>query len=152
VRVREAAAAYLDTSVLTKWFVNEPGSEDVRDFMVAQKRLVISRLAVVEFNSALARLRRNRQITPAYEREAMNSFRHDLGRGVIDVEPMNDAHVLLAATIFERIGAVPLRTLDALHLASVIQLNGPTLATADRVMAQAARKLGLPCRFFKIAA
>lgn len=148
----EAIAAYLDTSVLAKWFVNEPGSEAVRDFMMSQRKLIISRLAVVELHSVLGRRRRNREITLAYERAALRAFNGDLATGVFHVEPMNDGHVMLAAAIFDRIGAVPLRTLDALHLASVMQLNGPRLITADRAMAQAARKLGLPCRLIKAVA
>jgi uncharacterized protein len=149
VSARATTAAYLDTSVLAKWFVNEPGSEAVRDFMVAQQKLQISRLTAVEFYSALARRRRAREITPRYERDARQTFENDIARGVILVEPMTDAHFLIAGDIFGRVGAVPLRTLDALHLACVIQLNGPTLATADQMMAQAARKLGLTCRLFK---
>jgi predicted nucleic acid-binding protein len=48
-----------------------------------------------------------------------------------------------AVHLLNRLSRLPLATLDALHLALVREVGLETLATADRVMAQAAEGLGL---------
>jgi predicted nucleic acid-binding protein len=55
---------------------------------------------------------------------------------------------LLAEALLGAYPGIPLRTLDALHLAAVRSSGVATLATADRVMAAAAAALGLACQTF----
>ena len=48
----------------------------------------------------------------------------------------------LAVSLLGDLPSLPLRTLDALHLAIAKGLRADTLATADRLMAEAAEVLG----------
>jgi len=50
--------AYLDTSALAKWFLNEPGSEVFVAFLQGLGSAVISSLTVTEMRSLLSRRRR----------------------------------------------------------------------------------------------
>jgi predicted nucleic acid-binding protein len=50
--------------------------------------------------------------------------------------------------LVERLASVPLRTLDALHLAAATEAGAGLVATADRVMADAAAALGLDVASF----
>ena len=61
---------------------------------------------------------------------------------------MRDAHAQAALDLIERLRRHPLRTLDALHLAIALDTGADLLATADRIMASAAKSLGLPVATF----
>ncbi len=136
------AAPYIDTSALAKWYLNEPRSEDFEAFIRRQQSASISRLAVIELRSLLARRRRAKEITAALETRILAAFENDVGEGFLYVHPLDDRHALGALEILSSLGARPLRSLGALHLAVARDLAATTLATADRVMAEAAEALG----------
>jgi predicted nucleic acid-binding protein len=136
-------AAYIDTSALAKWYLPEPGSEAFVEFLRRQQGAVISRLGGLELRCLLARRRRAGEITAEYERDAWLRFEDDLRAGYLQVEPLADVHAVRARTILEQLRHIPLRTLDALHLAIAQSLAVQLLATADRVMARAAATLGV---------
>ena len=50
--------AYLDTSALAKWYLNEAGSEAFVEFLQGLDSAVISSLSVTEMRSLLSRRRR----------------------------------------------------------------------------------------------
>jgi uncharacterized protein len=75
-------------------------------------------------------------------------FRTDVLNGYLEVHPLQDEHAHTALDLLERLEGHPLRTLDALHLAIASALGATVLATADRVMAQAAAALGLRVEVF----
>lgn len=132
---------YLDTSALAKWYVAESDSEAFDAFIRHRAGARISRLTVVELRCALARRRRNREISAAIEREAFGLFESHVRDGLLEVLTMQDAHFVGALRIIEELRPVPLRTLDALHLA-VAQANKiKSIATADQIMVRAAKAL-----------
>lgn len=141
-------ACYLDTSALLKWYVPEAGSEELETFVRRADDLVISRLVVVECRCALARRRRNGALDGEGEADAWRLFREDLANGHIRVLPLSDTRLIEALELIDRLRMHPLRTLDALHLASAIAAPSTRLATADRVMAAAGETLGLDVQFF----
>ena len=49
---------YFDTSALAKWYLNEPRSEEVEEYIQAHGPVGISDLTVVEMRSLLSRRRR----------------------------------------------------------------------------------------------
>jgi hypothetical protein len=55
---------------------------------------------------------------------------------------------LVAESLMGSHPELPLRTLDALHLGVVLSSGVSTVATADRVMTEAAAALGLECEAF----
>jgi len=135
-----AEGAYIDTSALAKRYLNEPGSDEVDQFLREQRRRTISRLGVLELRCLLARRRRAGEISADYERDALCGLADDIQGAVLLVEPVVDGQVL--RDLIERLRDHPLRALDALHLAIAGTTGSRIVATADRVMTRAARELG----------
>lgn len=121
-------ATYLDSSAIVKLAIREPESLALRRYLRTRRPLV---------SSALARTEVLRALLPAGD-EAVSRGRDVLQR--IDLVRVND-RILNAAGLllpFE------LRSLDAIHLATVQQLGRDlkVLITYDDRMATAARQLG----------
>ena len=136
------ALAYFDTSVLIKRYVEEPGSARARRLM-RRYRLLSSVIAPVEAVSAVSRRHRAGQVTRTIFDEIVARIHADrlywelieLGAGVLA-----GAEQLILQT--------PVRTLDALHIASALLLqmeSGAPLpfATADARQREAADHAGL---------
>jgi uncharacterized protein len=140
--------AYVDTSALAKWYVAEPGSEAFEAFVRGSDAVVISRLTVVEMRCLLARRRRARTIDGRTEAGAWSLFLEDVTGGALAVEPMPDARFPEALALIQQLPDLPLRTLDALHLATARAADATTVATADDVMRRAAEALGMNVAFF----
>lgn len=134
---------YVDTSALAKWYLNEPRSSDFADWIVEQAEPWISSLTSVEMRCLLARRRRTGEIDREIEIRVFSTFEEDVANGHLFLHPVDDEALLAALALIERLESVPLRTLDALHLALARQLAVPRLATADRTMAEAASELDL---------
>lgn len=140
--------AYLDTSALAKWYLNEPFSEQFETYIQRQTTAAISRLTVVEFRCLLARRRRAGEIDKTIESRVYASFEKDVGGGFLEVHPVADEHLVTALGLITRLRQHPLRTLDALHLAMARGIRCQELATADRIMADAAKAMGLAVERF----
>lgn len=132
---------YLDTSALVKWYVAESNSDAFDEFIRDRPGAHISRLTVVELRCALARRRRNRDISAAVERAAFKLFESHVRDGLLDVLTMQDAHFVGGLQILEALRQIPLRTLDALHLAVARANQVKAIATADRIMISGAKAL-----------
>ena len=144
-----ASPPYIDTSALAKWYLNEPGSDEFEAFITRRPGAIVSRLAAVELRCLLARRRRAGDIAPEIEAEAYRLFERDVGRGHLDLRPLDDAHAVAALDLLDnRLRHHPLRTLDALHLAAALDASAAVIATADRLMARAAADLGLQAATF----
>ncbi len=76
------------------------------------------------------------------------TFEGDVVMGHLALLPHSVDSFLLAESLLGAYPDIPLRTLDALHLGVMRSSGVTTLATADRVMAQAASVLGMDCRVF----
>lgn len=139
---------YLDTSALVKWYVAESDSDAFDDFLRDRSGAHISRLTVVELRCALSRRRRNREIGPTLERAAFKLFESHVRDGLLDVLTMQDAHFVGALEILGELRQFPLRTLDALHLAVARANKVTAIATADRIMATAAKALQFETHVF----
>ncbi len=138
---------YVDTSALAKLYVSEPGSDEFEDWIRATDRVTISSLTVVEMRSLLARRRRLGQIDADTERRAFSLFQQHVDARFLALEAVNDEHVLTAARLLDSLPGCALRTLDAIHLSVCQALDPVQLATADAVMAAAARELGIVILF-----
>jgi uncharacterized protein len=141
-------ATYLDTSALLKWYVRETRSEDFARFMADRRVAASSRLTVLEIRSALARLRREKEIGLADEARAYHAFRRDILDGFVEIHPVEDADFESAAAFIERLAEHPLRSLDSLHLAVASRLASDGIATADLALSGAAQAIGLPVIWF----
>jgi uncharacterized protein len=134
---------YVDTSALIKRYITEANSDEFDAFFMARTPLAISRLTLVEMRCALARRRRNNEITALLEAQAMDEVRTDIQDGALIVHPINDDQVVHALHLIDQIAPLPVRTLDALHLSAAIRIDAHQLATADKNQAAAAQALGI---------
>ena len=80
---RQAMILYLDTSSLIKLYVEEEGSETVRADVAGAEIIATSLLSYPEARAALARLRRERSLTPAEHRRAKSAFDQDWERYLV---------------------------------------------------------------------
>ena len=121
-------ATYVDSSAIVKLAVREPESLALRRYLRRRQPLV---------SSALARTEVLRALLPAGD-EAMSRGRAVLQR--IDLVRVND-RILNAAGVLR---PPPLRSLDAIHLATAQELGDDVraLVTYDDRMVGAARQLG----------
>jgi predicted nucleic acid-binding protein len=139
---------YIDTSALVKWYLEEPLSAEFEAYVAAQSGVCISRLTVVELRCALARRRRSGEIDQHYEIAAVSTFDTDIRRGYLQVLQVEDTFYTEARKMIEQLADVPLRTLDALHLATAKAHRCRHFATADKTQANAAKALGLKIHTF----
>ncbi len=123
-------ATYLDSSAIVKLALREAESASLRRYLRNRRPLV---------SSALARTEVARALLPAGT-DALTRGR--LALAPIDLLRVSD-RVLTSAGILE---PNDLRSLDAIHLATAIQLGGDlgTLVTYDVRMREAAQAIGLP--------
>jgi predicted nucleic acid-binding protein len=136
-------ACYLDTSAVLKRYVNEARSADFESFVLAHAfDFVMSPLVVTEIAGALQRRVRVGDITSRYAEAARQRFHDDLIGGGWQLLDFDPATFSRAATLVATL-ASPLSTLDALHLTSAAHAEVAALATADRQLAAAARKMRL---------
>ncbi len=134
---------YVDTSALAKWYLNEPRSAEFEAWITSFPAARVSALTVVEMRSLLARRRRMGDLEAVLESRVFATFLEDIRLGFLLREPLQDRHAAGALNLMASLPDIPLRTLDALHLAIACDAGSDTLATADRVMASAAERWGL---------
>jgi len=135
---------YLDPSILVKLFVREPDSEFYGKLTDGQT-VCSSVLAYTEVWSALLAQERAGGLTPEQRRKIWAAIDRNVTSDVIELLPMSPAIFKRANRILEACHPkVPLRSLDALHLASADQSQDWPLATGDKRMRDAAEMLGFP--------
>jgi len=117
------AVLYLDTSVLVKLYVSEPGSDRIMRFMLgpATHRFVVSTLTRVEFRGAVRRLQREGLVGRPLADELLDRLAKHWGR-VYTPQPLTEVVLSHAASLLDR---HPLRSLDAVQLASCLVLQMP---------------------------
>jgi len=128
---------YLDTSVLAAYYCPEALSDRAEAAIMGSATLLISRLVEVELQSAVARKVRERELLKSDGVEILTRFRLHLDSGCYGRLPIEASHYDMAGIWISRF-EVPLRTLDALHLAVCFDADA-TLLTADAGLARAAR-------------
>ncbi len=136
---------YLDTSALVKVYHPEEGSECVRtlyDSPVDQR--VISNLSLPETFSSFHRKRVEGVLSDPEFQAVVGKYFSDIAQKRYLVTPLNDHHIQLSLGIIKRRG---LKTLDALHLASVLALHPleVTFVCADASLNLAAVQEGVAC-------
>lgn len=132
---------YVDTSVLAAYYCPEPLSERAQRALAKESERAISPLVELELVSALARKVQNREMPRADAHRVLAAFQSHLKQGVYARLGLDAAHFAKAREWLATF-VVPLRTLDALHVA-LAAMEGCTLITADRALAKACRKVGV---------
>lgn len=135
---------YLDTSVFVKLYTREPDSAEC-ERVVAGHKIVSSELLYTELWSALLAKERAGSLTPESRQRVWEIFESHLLDDVVELIELNGHVVREAAEMIARVHPqVPLRTLDAIHLATFAGLDSGPLFTGDRRMIDAARLLAFP--------
>jgi predicted nucleic acid-binding protein len=135
---------YLDSAIVVKLLVREPDSEWF-DRALAGQNLESSDLALTEVRSALLAKERKGQITSLERAAAVEKFRSMVEDEIIRLLALNRAVLERASEIqFACHPLIPLRTLDALHVATCeLHRSGRMCATDGRMRAA--------CEHFAIA-
>ena len=127
-----------------KLYTREPDSEECQR-VAAGHRLVSSELLYTELWSALLATERNKVITPELRQRVWQLFEHHLLDDVIELVALDGHVVREAAEVMAKVHPhVPLRTLDAIHLATYAGIEAGPLFTKDKRMSDAARRLEFP--------
>lgn len=133
---------YLDTSALVKLFIDEEYSDLVRDARLRASQVCCSRLAWAETVVTFARAKREGRITQDVFYRLVESL-DVYWQGVIVVEVTQDMLNAIPLLVLSH----PLRTYDAIHLASAkVQSQRADdeilFAAFDESLARAARRVG----------
>jgi hypothetical protein len=134
---------YLDASALVKLYLPEPESDALDAALQGREDLVVSDLAVTEVISALARRRREGELSAQDLARLHRKIMADLDSGVFqpaDLLPEVHRH---ADRLLMSMETAALRAADALHLALALSSKAAAIVTFDRRMAEAATRLGL---------
>ena len=134
---------YLDTAIIIKLLVREADSGWFNRALSGQP-FETSELAVAEVRSALLAKERAGEISSAERVAAEKCFFDLLANELIKMHPLN-------RSVLERAGAIqlachpniPLRTLDALHVATCDLQRSGRLATTDGRMRAACQQLAI---------
>jgi predicted nucleic acid-binding protein len=137
------AIMYLDTSIIIKLLVREADSSWFNRALASQQ-FETSELAITEVRSALLAKERAGHISPVERVAAGERFFEMIEDELIELHSLN-------RSVLERAGAIqlachpaiPLRTLDALHVATCDLHRSGTLATTDGRMRAACRQFAI---------
>lgn len=133
---------YAESSAVLAWLLDEPSASTVRRLLVASEIIVASDLTLIECDRVLLRAAALKELTEA---EAADRRAHLASAAA-------HWHVLrIASEIVDRarqpFPGEPIRTLDAIHLASLLAgrsaVRGLALLSLDDRVRQAARGLGV---------
>lgn len=133
---------YFDTSALAKWYLPEEQSNEVEKFIQEHGPVVISELTVVEMRDLLARHRREGSLDANSEIRVFATFEEDIRQKFLICHPLSDGVARGAVNLLSVLCDLPLRMIDAMHLAMAKEIQTDVLVTADPVMASAGEKLG----------
>ena len=132
--------AYLDTSAVLPLLIDEPASILCRQVWSTAHSVTTTRLLYVEAAAALARAARLGRLDPSEHERSLAGL--DTLWLQFDVLAVDDELVRSAATLATTRG---LRGYDAVHCASALEVNGPTVVavSGDRVLLEAWRASGV---------
>jgi predicted nucleic acid-binding protein len=136
---------YVDSGVLLKLYVPEPESDAVQQSIANAVDVTCSELLLAEFQSALARKRREGQIDAHAATQCLTALRRNIGEGSIGVVKLDSSTVEAAVKLLAHMpDEIPLRTLDAIHLSVCLENKIFPLFTTDKVMLRAAKFIKIP--------
>jgi predicted nucleic acid-binding protein len=135
---------YLDSCVLAKLFIIEPDSEACLA-KVSGSVIVSSELAYGELFSTLLRKQRAGELSGAQRKALWADFERQVAAESIYLAVLDGVIARQAKDVMLEVHPhVPLRTLDAIHLATYQSVLAGPLFTMDKRMRDAARLLEIP--------
>ncbi len=139
--------SYWDTSTLVKLYAQEADSATFENYALnAPAKTVTSRIALYEARATFQRKEAEAMLKPGTAQALYSQLTQDVAAGELrlveleaDVE-REYGHVL--GQCYQRTPPIPLRTLDALHLASARVAGETEVVATDKRMRDAAKLLG----------
>lgn len=137
------AGIYLDSSALAKLYLPDNESDRLDAMLRGRRGLKISELAITEVLSAVARRKREGFVDAEQALQIRDALLADAGSGVFDLLDLDPTVHREAERLLLSTDSLPLRTLDALHVA--LALSGATshMITFDARMRAVALQAGL---------
>jgi predicted nucleic acid-binding protein len=136
-------AMYLDTAVIVKLLVRESDSAWFNRALAGHS-FETSELAIAEVRSALLAKERAGHITAVERRRAAERFLDIVDDELLKLHPLNRSVLERACAIQQACHPkIPLRTLDALHVATCDLHRSEALATTDARMRAACRQFAI---------
>ena len=129
---------FLDSSAFAKRFVEESGSQEVEILCSQATELCLSVICVPEIISALNRRLREKSLTRRDYAQAKQRLAQDV-RDTLIINLTPD----VVHTSIEILETTPVRTMDALHVASALAWDADLFASADNRQITAAKTAGL---------
>jgi predicted nucleic acid-binding protein len=134
---------YAETSAVLRWLLGAPRAAEVRALLARAERVYASRLTVVEARRALIRATAMGEIREAAALEAGAALSSAVsGWTLVEILPE------VTRRAEERFPVEPIRTLDALHLATALflipELGPISMLSTDERIVKNALLLGLP--------
>lgn len=136
-------SVYLDSSVLVKRYVKEPGSREVNRLFSEGTILLVSSIAWSECLAALSRKRHDGGLSVRSHGRATQAFATEW-KSFHEIAITREIRELIR----ELLDRLPLRGMDAIHLASALWIERRLdsklpFYCADRKLAKAGEELGL---------
>ncbi|MGB7295031.1 MAG: type II toxin-antitoxin system VapC family toxin [Candidatus Aminicenantales bacterium] len=132
---------FFDSSGLAKRYIRERGSDEVEEILSVAGEVGLSVIAPAEVVSALNRLRRQRSIAPGQYDLVKSALFSDLE----DVSVVGVTNSVVAGAI-NLLEDHPIRTLDAIHVASAVEWDAELFVSSDERQLAAAAERGLRAR------
>ena len=138
---------YLDSAYIAKFYLNEPDSPRVRAAIAAAPALVSSVWALGEVACAFHRHLREGSLSASQYRALLGAFLKHCDAGVWSLVPVSERLLRVMTTRMRTLpGTVQLRTADAIHLTTAMDLGETEIWTSDRHVIAAAPHFGLAGR------
>jgi predicted nucleic acid-binding protein len=135
---------YLDSSYISKCYINEPGTSRVLALVQNSSGCGSGLHAKAEFWSGLHRRVCEAVTSTEDARKVWRQFEQDEHAGVWHWLPLNDIVVRRACEVFEKLPSdIFLRSADALHLACAAENRFIEVYSGDRILLEAAPYFGL---------
>ncbi len=135
---------YLDPCVIVKLVSHEPDSAAYHG-LVAGQSVVTSELAVAEVRSALLAKERTGRISRQDRLAGWRLFQGKVSDQEFVLLPLNRQVIERAGAVIDQCRPnVPLRTLDAIHVATAELHGGEQMCSSDQRVCDASDFIGLP--------
>jgi uncharacterized protein len=135
---------YFDTSSLAKAYIDEARSDDVDEFLRKQTdRIAICQLSILEMRSTVARRAREGRFDALTAARVWSTFQIDISDELFEILSVVESDYSVATRMIDRVAPLPLKTLDAIHLAVAERATASSFATSDKHQLNAAEALGL---------
>ena len=126
---------FIDSSALVKKYIKEKGTEQIIEELSKAEKVYVSLISLPETFSALNRLKRDRLITSHHYVQLKQNVLNDFKNFYIC---QVTAEVI--ASPLKLLERHPIKTMDAIHLASALEIKADLFISADLKQLKAASK------------